>query len=57
MPVALYVEFLTPAPYIDKIITNPFELDAEGFLQIPTGAGLGIELDRDALKEFSVNRT
>ena len=57
MPVALYVEFLTPAPYIDKIITNPFELDAEGFLHIPTGAGLGIELDRDALKEFSVNRT
>jgi len=57
MPVALYVEFLTPAPYIDKIIESPFQLDEEGCLHIPSGPGLGIELNRQALEEFSRERT
>ncbi len=57
MPVALYVEFLTPAPYIDKIINNPFQLDEEGCLHVPSGPGLGIELNRQALEEFSRERT
>jgi L-alanine-DL-glutamate epimerase-like enolase superfamily enzyme len=57
MPVALYVEFLTPAPYIDRIINNPFQLDDEGCLHVPSGPGLGIELNRDALEEFSGNST
>jgi L-alanine-DL-glutamate epimerase-like enolase superfamily enzyme len=54
LPVARYVEFLTPSPYIDRLITMPLRPDAEGFLHLPTGPGLGVELDRDALKEFSV---
>jgi L-alanine-DL-glutamate epimerase-like enolase superfamily enzyme len=57
MPVALYVEFLTPAPYIDRIIESPFQLDEEGCLHVPSGPGLGIELNRDALEEFSSDRT
>jgi L-alanine-DL-glutamate epimerase-like enolase superfamily enzyme len=57
MPVALYVEFLTPAPYIDRIIESPFQLDEEGCLHVPSGPGLGIELNRDALEEFSSYRT
>ncbi|HIE72632.1 MAG TPA: hypothetical protein EYP98_22100, partial [Planctomycetes bacterium] len=47
IPVAQYVEYLTPAPYIDQIIQQPFALDDEGYLAIPTTPGLGIELDRD----------
>ena len=31
MPVARYVEYLTPSPYIDEIITEPFRPDAEGY--------------------------
>ena len=54
LPVARYVEFLTPSPYIDRLITTPLRPDAEGYLRLPTGSGLGIELDRDALKEFAV---
>ena len=57
MPVALYVEFLTPAPYIDRIINSPFQLDDEGCLHVPSGPGLGIELNREALEEFSRDRT
>jgi len=52
MPVAKFVEYLTPAPYIEKIITQPFRLDAEGYLLIPDAPGLGIELDRDALARY-----
>ncbi len=52
IPVARYVEYLTPSPYIDEIITEPFQVDAEGYLTIPDRPGLGIELDRDALNKF-----
>ncbi|MCI0704073.1 MAG: mandelate racemase/muconate lactonizing enzyme family protein [Planctomycetia bacterium] len=52
MPVAKYVEFLTPSPYVDELITVPFRPDADGFLTIPDAPGLGIELNRDALKRF-----
>ncbi|MFM2094145.1 MAG: L-rhamnonate dehydratase, partial [Planctomycetota bacterium] len=57
VPVAKYVEYLTPAPYIDRILRNPFQLDTEGYLTIPTAPGLGIELDRDALRAFSRSRS
>ncbi len=52
MPVARYVEYLTPSPYIDELITVPFRPDAEGFLTLPDKPGLGIELNREALKRF-----
>jgi len=53
MPVARYVEYLTPSPYIEEIIVEPFRLDEEGYLPIPTKPGLGIELDWDGVKKFS----
>lgn len=53
LPVARYVEYLTPAPYIDNILVRPFELDSEGYLQIPDQPGLGIELDRDAMTRYA----
>jgi L-alanine-DL-glutamate epimerase-like enolase superfamily enzyme len=54
VPVARYVEFLTPSPYIDDIITTPFRPDAEGLLNVPSGPGLGIELNREALRRFGI---
>jgi D-galactarolactone cycloisomerase len=56
LPVARYVEFLTPAPYIDSLLVEPFGLDDEGYLRIPEGPGLGIELDRASLARFVGNR-
>lgn len=53
LPVARFVEYLTPAPYIEEIITEPFQLDSDGYLTIPELPGLGIELNRDALRRFS----
>jgi D-galactarolactone cycloisomerase len=52
MPVARYVEFLTPAPYIDRLLETPFTPDADGLLTIPAEPGLGISIDRDALGRF-----
>ncbi len=52
MPVARYVEYLTPSPYLEEIITEPFKVDANGYLPIPDRPGLGIELSRDGLKRF-----
>ena len=52
MPVARYVEYLTPCAYIEDLTTEPFVLDDEGYLQIPDGPGLGIELDREKLKKY-----
>jgi D-galactarolactone cycloisomerase len=53
MPTARYVEYITPAPYIDELAATPFTLDADGMLAIPTAPGLRITLDADALDRLS----
>jgi L-alanine-DL-glutamate epimerase-like enolase superfamily enzyme len=52
IPVARYVEYLTPAAYIDEITTEPFALDGQGLLAIPAAPGLGVEIDPARLKRF-----
>ena len=52
-PTARWVEYITPSPYIEHILTEPFELDEDGLLTIPTGPGLGIELDHNKVRQFS----
>jgi L-alanine-DL-glutamate epimerase-like enolase superfamily enzyme len=55
LPVARYVEFLTPSPYVDELITTPLRPDAEGMLHVPTEKpGLGIELNREALRRYCI---
>lgn len=53
LPVARWVEYLTPSPYIEEIVAVPFQLDEDGMLPIPTGPGLGIELDPEGLAKYS----
>lgn len=48
-----FVEYLTGSPYIDAIVATPWRLDADGMLTIPSGPGLGIELDLEALQRYS----
>ncbi|SIO47216.1 L-alanine-DL-glutamate epimerase [Singulisphaera sp. GP187] len=52
IPVARYVEYLTPSAYIEEIVAEPFQIDEAGYLAIPNRPGLGIELDPDKLKRF-----
>jgi L-alanine-DL-glutamate epimerase-like enolase superfamily enzyme len=56
IPVARYVEYLTPCAYVDELTTEPFQLDADGMLSIPTRPGLGVEIDSDKLMRFCPER-
>jgi L-alanine-DL-glutamate epimerase-like enolase superfamily enzyme len=53
IPVARYVEYLTPCAYIDGLTADPFVLDDEGMLRIPDRPGLGVDIDPVWLKRFS----
>jgi L-alanine-DL-glutamate epimerase-like enolase superfamily enzyme len=52
MPVARYVEYLTPCAYIEDLTVEPFVIDDEGYLEIPDRPGLGIEIDREKLEKY-----
>jgi D-galactarolactone cycloisomerase len=39
-------------PFRDKIVTRPFE-QKKGYFDVPTGAGLGIEIDEKAVKRYA----
>ncbi len=45
------VEYLTGSPFIDDLCE--WKLDADGMLAIPSGPGLGIRINLDAVKSFS----
>ena len=53
MPIARYVEYLTPCAYIEDLCTAPFVLDTDGYLQIPQTPGLGVELDRGKMERYA----
>jgi L-alanine-DL-glutamate epimerase-like enolase superfamily enzyme len=54
LPVARYVEYLTPSPYIEDIVAPAsFTLDADGMLPIPQGPGLGIEMNEEGIERLS----
>ena len=42
-----------PELVIDDIVAQPFTLDADGMLAVPTGPGLGIELDWEGIEGLS----
>jgi D-galactarolactone cycloisomerase len=47
------VEYLTGSPFIDSIVEVPWKLDSDGMLSVPTGAGLGISIDLDAVDRYT----
>lgn len=47
------VEYLTGSLFIDDLLTNKWKLDADGMLPIPDCPGLGVDIDLDALAEFT----
>jgi D-galactarolactone cycloisomerase len=47
------VEYLTGSPFIDELAAYGWRLDADGMLAIPDKPGLGVEINLDALAEFS----
>jgi len=47
------VEYLTGSPYVDELVEEKWKLDADGMLAVPSGPGLGIALNLDAVEEFT----
>ena len=47
------VEFIGGSAYVDGILTEPFQLDAEGYLAIPQLPGLGVTLDREKIARYT----
>ena len=45
--------YKTPSASIEEIVTAPFALGDDGYLEIPTAAGLGVELDRERVEHFA----
>ena len=53
VPTARWVEYITPAPYVEDIVAEPFTLDADGLLTIPAAPGLGVKWNSDGVKAHS----
>lgn len=55
IPTAELVEYIGGSPYVDDITEGGWQLDKDGMLAIPDAPGLGIKLDRAALRELTRN--
>ena len=50
---ARWVEYMTPAPYIEDLFLVPPKLDDQGYLMIPDGPGLGFEWNPDGIAKHT----
>jgi L-alanine-DL-glutamate epimerase-like enolase superfamily enzyme len=55
MPQTEVVEFIGGSAYVDGILTEPFKLDAEGYLEIPISPGIGVALDPVKVAKYAPN--
>ncbi|MFT3750724.1 MAG: mandelate racemase/muconate lactonizing enzyme family protein [Agriterribacter sp.] len=56
LPRSLFLEYnVSDNPMLREVIRNPVQLDADGYIPVPQGAGLGIDIDEKAVKRFCVN--
>lgn len=53
VPTADLVEYIGGSPYIDDITVGGWSLDGDGMIAIPDGPGLGISLNKDALRDVT----
>ena len=53
MPHTDVVEFIGGSAYVDGLLTEPFRLDSEGYLEIPMLPGIGVALDPGKVARYS----
>jgi len=53
LPYVNYVEFIGGSAYLDGITADPFTLDNDGCLVIPSAPGLGVCLDIDKVARYA----
>jgi D-galactarolactone cycloisomerase len=49
----IFVEFNVGNPLVEELSETPFRLDADGCLPVPEKPGLGVEMDRQKLREYA----
>ncbi|MBM3823930.1 MAG: mandelate racemase/muconate lactonizing enzyme family protein [Verrucomicrobia bacterium] len=47
------VEYLNGSPFIDEIVAEPWRLDGDGMLPIPSSPGLGLRLNPEAVARYT----
>ncbi|MCL1858836.1 MAG: mandelate racemase/muconate lactonizing enzyme family protein [Oscillospiraceae bacterium] len=56
LPRSLFLEYnVSDNAMLRDIIKNPVLMDKNGMIDVPQGAGLGIEIDETAVKKYSIN--
>ncbi|MGY8643819.1 MAG: mandelate racemase/muconate lactonizing enzyme family protein [Verrucomicrobiales bacterium] len=51
---AKWVEYITPAPYIEELLLDPIQLDeTNGTIAIPDGPGLGMRWSPEGIEKFT----
>ena len=53
IPIGKWVEYHQPSEVVDDLVARPFELDEDGMLPVPTGPGLDIDLNWEAMERLS----
>jgi L-alanine-DL-glutamate epimerase-like enolase superfamily enzyme len=57
LPRALFLEYnVCENPMLREIIRDPVRMDADGFIPVPQGPGLGIEVDEKAVRRFQTGK-
>ncbi len=57
LPRSLFLEYnVSDNPMLREVIENPVRLESDGYIAVPQGPGLGIEINEAAVRKFSVNR-
>lgn len=58
LPRALFLEYnVCDNPMLREVIRNPVRMDEQGFIPVPDGPGLGIDVDEAAVRRFCVGKT
>ena len=56
LPDALFQEYCIADTPINQTLTHErLPIDGDGFLAVPTGAGLGVTLDEDVVAQYRVD--
>jgi L-alanine-DL-glutamate epimerase-like enolase superfamily enzyme len=56
LPKSLFLEYnVSDNPMLREIIQNPIKMDSEGYMPVPQGPGLGIEINEAAVNRFRIN--
>ena len=53
MPHTDVVEFIGGSAYVDGLLTEPFKLDSQGYLEIPQAPGIGVSPDPEKVARYA----